>query len=258
MGAKRLLGAAVCVAFLLVVSSSAWPALGQEQPEILAWITYWTIEPHSAAKLEEAIKKHNAFHKAQNDPNSVHTWQILTGKMTGHYMRGVVGQTWADFDAPGVDEVADAADVRATIEPYIASSKSVIYQFWPDLSRLPEDGTQKLARVIHFGIKMGSQGKFKEAVGKAHEAIGQSNWPVTYAWYEIVDGGSTPTFVLVLPEANWAGFAAPEKSFDKMMGEVYGAEEAGKIMAAIGESIESEYSFTVSHREDLSYLPAPK
>ena len=256
MGVKTVVGSAICAAAVLFASSSALPVLAQEQAETLAWITYWTIEPHSSAKFEEAIKKHNAFHKAQNDPNAALTWEILTGKMTGHYMRGAVGRQWADFDAPGVDEVADAADVAATIGPHIARAKTVVYEFWPDLSRLPEGGPSKLARIVHFNIKRGSQGRLKEAIGRAHEAIGKSNWPTTYAWYEVVDGGHRPTFALVLPKENWAGFASPEKTFDKMLTEVYGAEEAGKILSAFGESIEDESSFTIGQRLDLSYLPA--
>jgi hypothetical protein len=47
-----------------------------------------------------------------------------------------------------------------------------------------------------------------------------------------------------------------EKSIPQVLTEVYGVDEANSTMAAIDNSIESEYSEILKFRQDLSYIPA--
>ena len=72
---------------------------------------------------------------------------------------------------------------------------------------------------------------------------------------EVVDGGDIPTFIVVLPSDNWAGFAPADPSIGEMLGEAYGEEGAAKIFAAF-ESVDEQHSATFAYRPDLSYTPA--
>ncbi len=61
--------------------------------------------------------------------------------------------------------------------------------------------------------------------------------------------------VLSIPRNKWADFEEPEKSFDKILEEAYGKQEASEIIAGLGRVIESEETEIIKFRADLSYIP---
>ena len=252
---KKTVVSLVLCALLLVLAPVAQAE--EEEPGTVTRISYWTIKAGMEDEFEEGLKRHNDFHKAHNDDWALHTWQVVTGKNAGKYLRGTFGHHWADFDAEDEMAEADAADAATNMNLYLESGHPIILNHLPNLSHPPEsDGPSAMYRAVFFHLKQNGQRAFMEAVGKAHAAIGKTNWPSNYIWYEVVDGGRIPTLILVLPRANWAAFAPQEKSFAEMLLEAYGEEEAGAILAAFGDSTALQWSETGAYRPDLSYVPA--
>jgi hypothetical protein len=120
------------------------------------------------------------------------------------------------------------------------------------------DAHAKLADVIFFHLNQGQYELFLTQIGKVHEAIGKTNWPVSYEWHALVSGGEGPTLALVLMKSSWADMKEPEVSFPAMLEKAFGKQEASAIMKGFGESIHCERSQLLRYREDLSYVPAAK
>lgn len=245
---------AVVVCALLL----ALPVAAQEEPGTITRATWWTVKAGMGEQFEEGLKRHNDFHRQQNDPVRLNTFEILTGERAGQYIRVTGGHHWADFDAEEQNAAADAADSAVNLDPYIASGIPRIYNFLPNLSRpRPGGGPSPMAALITFRLKGGrSVPKFMNAISKVNAAARKTNWPVHTFWYVLVNGGEHPTFVLGLPEENWAGFASPEKSLAVMLEDAHGRQEAEMILATFDKTIKSQRSEIVRYRPDLSYIPA--
>lgn len=223
----------------------------------VARVTYWTVRDGHADDFEAGLKAHNGFHARHNDPQALLTWEIVTGKRAGQYIRASFDHEWADFDAAGEMVEADDADAAANVDPHIAASQPVIAVALRDLTN-PGDGPPfALSRVIYFHVRPGKQRQFLEAVGKIHAALSkvEGGWPA-YFWYEIVDGGTIPTYVVSLGRKSWADFDPGDKNMAAVISAEYGAEGTAELFAAIGDAVEHEHSYTAAFRADLSYLPA--
>lgn len=242
----------VCLAVFLC----AMPALADhhEEPGNLARVTFWTAGDDG---FEAGVAAHNEFHVAKNDPVAHFTWQIVTGKRAGTYARTSFGHKWSDFDVDPDFAAADEADSAETLDPHIGSANPQIWQELTDLSRPGEgSGPKAMAHLIFFHVKPGLNGGFLRAIGAVTAAAEKTNWPQDWLWYQVVDGGRTPTFVLVLPSDDWAGMAEPEPSFVEMITAAEGEEGMAKIMGLFADTIESEWAETSVLRTDLSYIPA--
>ena len=254
MSKKRILVAA------LVAGLWALPVAPQEMDGGIGRVAFFRAKPGQSAQLEEGLKKHMAWHKAQNGTWGWSVWSVETGKGTGMYVAGTFNHKGSDFDAPDVDLAADTADSAQTILPYMAEGAEWrYYASLPKFSRPwpQEKGPAPLAVVLTFRLRMGTQEEFINAIAKIHKAIEKTKWPAHYDWYALVNGGEHPEFVLVLPYANYAGMAPPATSFDKMLEEAFGRTEAEAIIHTFDKTIASETSEIVRTRLDLSYMPAP-
>lgn len=240
----------------------ALPALAQQTPPAPGKVTEvfsFSAKPGMNAKLEEGIKLHNGWHRKQNDPTAILTFQTVSGPGAGGYARVSFGHRWEDFDAMEKTNAADEADSATNMDPYIAGGYPSFYLFMPEVSRPPAGPTPSaLAEVITFQLQPGSAPEFIYVIKKIHEAIGKTNWPVPYEWYALHNGGEVPEFVLVLPKAKWADFNEPEKPFDKMLEEAYGRQEAEALLRQFSKTIRSEHTELIRYRADLSYIPAAK
>ncbi len=79
------------------------------------------------------------------------------------------------------------------------------------------------------------------------------------SWYQLVNGGESPHFVLVGDRANWASFQPPtDKILDSMMEEAYGKEQGGAILSALRKAVRSTSTEALQYRPDLSYVATPK
>lgn len=254
MSRKRLLVVTLLAALL------ALPVATQEEENTIARIVFFRAKPGMNQQLEDGMKKHMAWHKAQKGTWAWLAWSVETGEATGMYGAGTFGHKWSDFDNVDVNEAADAADVTLNISPYVAEGAQ--WRFYSHLTKVSRPRPQQAgpaarAVVLTFHLRMEGSEEFMNAITKVHNAIEKTKWPTHYEWYALVNGGEHPEFVLVLPKDNWAAMAPPDTPFNKMLEEAFGRTEADAILRVFDKTIKSETSEIVRMRPDLGYTPAP-
>lgn len=238
------------------------PALAQ-QPGRLVEIHINRVKPGMAQQYETGRKKHMAWHKSQNDAWSWYTWTVVTGEGTGSYVIGTFQHNWKDLDGREKFTQADSADAQANMGASLAGEEQSYYLFRNDLSLAQEETLPPapLVSVTHFMLNSDGARDFVEGVKKVNDGIKKTNYPGSGAsrWYQLVNGGVGPHFVLVGDRANWASFQPPtDKTLDAMMEEAYGKEQGAAILSSLRKAIRSVYTEALQYRPDLSYVAASK
>jgi len=251
----RRMGTALVTSLTLAVVPSA---AAQEKPGTIAQVIVSRAKAGATTAYEEGRKRHVAWHKSQNDPWSWQTWQTTSGSDVGSYVTVTFGHHWKDIDTwEAKFGDGDSADVERNIAPHTQSTTIGYYDFLAADSRPAPDTTPtKMSEVVHFFLKPGKSGAFRHALSRIHEAIGKTQWPVNYLWYELANGGEGPHYVLVLPRNSWADMADPEVSFPAMLTKAFGPYEAGQVLDTFGSASRTQVSEMLLYRSDLSYVPA--
>lgn len=236
-----------------------FPALAQPAGNV-ALINRQTPKPGMAEKYEAARKKHMGWHKAQKDSWGWFTWEVVSGESSGTYFTGTFGHAWKDFDGREKFEQQDDADVNKTIGPTLAGVFGSYYVRRADLSLTPPSGDPPSAYSLltYFRVKPDGVNDFVEGVKKVNEGIKKTSYPQAgpSGWFQLVNGGEGPLFVLSQGRASWAAFAPNDKTLDQMMEEAYGKEQGAAILASLRKTIHSSRTETIKYRADLSYVPA--
>ncbi len=251
---KKKLLSAFGITLLAAISGSA-----QEKPGNIASLEFQTPKSGMSKQYEDGRKQKAEWHKQQKDPLPLMVWATISGDRTGTYIVGRLGQHWADFDKPSVPEQADIDEFNKVIGAYVQSLVTHYYTLLPKVSKPPDSTVpSKFSEVITFRVRPGKGDDFRSAMDRITEAIEKTKWPVHYLWYALASGGTVPTYVLVLPRANWADFEdKPDvKPFPEMLKDAFGQAEADSITKRLDSSIENETSEIVQFRPDLSYLPS--
>ena len=210
------------------------------------------VSEANIAQFEEAYLRHIDWHRQHNDTWTWNMWSSTTGDL-GSYVVITGGHTWADFDTPPFDPMADGADAMAQFGSLVESVSSGFGQLMPDVSR-PADGPMPLVQVVDFKVKYGMDGDFLQVVRKVTEAAEQVNWTEHYLWLKNVSGGEG-NYILVLQHENWASFAQPEMSVEAVTEEVYGRQESTALWDMFFNVVESTSERIWTYRPDLSYTP---
>jgi hypothetical protein len=114
-----------------------------------------------------------------------------------------------------------------------------------------------MTAVTIYTLKPGTAPDFAAAIRRATDAISkQADWPKTSGWLQLVNGGDSPTFVLLNARKNWADFAPLPKTPLDVMTETYGKETADQIQKTIMDSTAHLSTEAATYRQDLSYIPA--
>lgn len=237
------------------------PALAQQPGEIVE-IHINRVKPGMIQQYEAGRKKHMAWHKSQNDAWSWHTWAVLTGPATGSYVVGSFEHNWKDLDGRDKFLQADAADAQASMGLSQAGSEQSYYRYRADLSLSQQTfPPAPLVSVTHFMLEPAGINDFTDGIKKVNEGIKKTSFPQAGAsrWYQLVNGGESPHFVLVGDRANWASFQPPtDKTVDSMMEEAYGKEQGAAILSSIRKAVRSTITEALQYRPDLSYTAAAK
>ena len=231
----------------------------QTQPGTIASLEFQKPKNGMVPQYEAGRKQKAAWHKQQNDPLPLYVWETLTGNDTGTYVVGRLGQHWADFDKPPIPDQADIAEFQKVVGNYVESLTTIYYEYMPKVSNPESDMTpSKFSEILTFKVRYGKGSLFNTLITRIHDAGAKTNWPVHYYWYSLAAGGSTGTYVLVLPHPNWADFEdKPDvKPFREMVKEAFGQAEADSIINGLGEAVEDENVDIVQFHPELSYMPA--
>lgn len=247
---KYMLGA---VSVLLLAST----ALAQTSQVNVGRVIDQTPKPGMAKQYEEGRKRHMDWHRKAGDTWTWDIWQVTTGERAGTYLSITFGHTWKDFDA--WDEKyaeADTADATANMSPSIGRQVESYWMLLTDASRMTASAQpSKMAEVIHFMVKPGSEEDFDYGIRKATEAANQQNWAGHYAWYSLANGGESGHYVLVIPINSWADMAEPDPGFFGMLEKALGRHGAELLGHLFDKSIKGTWSEMITYRPDLSYRP---
>lgn len=243
----------VAVSLLLL----ALPAATQMGEGNIVKVYFTKAKPGAEKAFEEGLKKHMAWHKAQKDTWAWMAWQTITGEGNGMYGIGSFGHSWEDFDKDVSLQEGHAADVEANLAPNMASLTPTFWAFLKDVSR-PAESEAPMSEVITFELQYGKVPEFNYLIKKFTDAIVKTQWAINYEWYALVNGGEVPTYVLVIPRANFAAFKQPEKPFPVMLEEAYGRQEAEALLERLNKCVKEEETELIRSRPDLSYNPAAK
>jgi hypothetical protein len=264
---KRL--CTMLVSLALVYTSPIWgqtgPATGGNTAAINAQnahnvcrIYFSTPKAGASDQYEAGRKKHMQFHRAQKDTWTWNTFLIDTGDNAGTYVTSSCGHAWKDFDDwENRMGKADTADGAINLSPYVQGGRNGIYVYRSDMSLAPADAAPApMTAVTIYVLHPGAAPDFVAAVGKINEALRkQPDFPKTSGWLQLINGGETPTFVLLNPRQNWAEFAPLPKTALDILNETYGKEQADAIMKTVRDSTAHLFTEAATYRADLSYAP---
>ena len=243
---------------VLCALALAVPALAQPAGNV-AEINIHTPKPGSTDKYEAARKKHMAWHKAQKDTWTWLTWEVVSGPDSGTYYTASFGHAWKEFDGHEKFQKDDSADFDKAIGPTLGRSFTSYYARRADMSLTAPnaDPPAPYSVLTYFQLKPEGMNDFVEAVKKVNEGIKKTNYalPGPSAWYQLLNGGEGPMFILAGGRANWAAFAPNDKTLDQMMEEAFGKDAGAATLASLRKAIHSSRTETVKYRADLSYLP---
>jgi hypothetical protein len=238
---------------LLSVSASI---LAQSSPQMVSEVHVTTPKPGMTAQWEAGRKEHFAFHAAQKDTWNIFVWQIITGERTGAYMLASPGHNWKDFEARDGFNKVDVPNIQKTMGAYTANSTMAYYVYRDDLSATKPPATPaKMRTTAYYTIIPEHVNDFIDAVKKISAAIQKTNYPSKPSrWYSLVNGGESPTFVLITDRASWADMEPSEKKLDDVLKEAYG-ETGPQVLDQLRRSCRHIVTENSVFRADLSYIP---
>ena len=229
-------------------------ALAQGTQQVVSEVNIIMPKAGMAKQFEEGRKAHSAFHAAQNDTWKIMVWEITTGERTGAYMMSSPGHSWKDFDGREAFNRLDGPDVMKNMTPYAASNSSAYYIFRDDLSLTPPPATpSKMRTTASYSVIPEHVNDFVDSIKKINAALKKTNYPLKPSrWYQLANGGDSPTFVLVTDRATWADMEPPEKKLEDALKEADGDTSALDTLRKSCRRIVNEMS---EYRPDLSYIP---
>jgi hypothetical protein len=242
----------------LAVVFAALSTNAQSNPGNLLGAEFQTPKNGMTQQYEQGRKQKADWHKQQKDPAALLVFQVLTGQDTGTYIVSRSGLHWSDMDHPAITDAADTDEFNKVVGSYVASVTDSYYELLPkfsnpDSSPLPT----KYSENLILRVKPGKDADFRAAVGRVGDAEKKANPDQHTLVYELVNGGFSGTYVVIFPHARWADFEdnPNTKPMAQVVNEAYGPDEAATILAALDNSIESEYTEILEFRQDLSYIP---
>ena len=217
-------------------------------------------KPGSEAQYIEGRKRHTEWHRAQNDKWAWHAYEVISGEATGSFITVTSPHKWADRDAREQFMRDDQADVMKNILPYGLPHE---ISYWRPRSDMGRAGGPKATdpptpyfTVQHFLLNSDAMPGFVDSVKRVSAAADKANYPAPKGlWYQLLNGGEGPHFVLVTPRKNWAEFENPKETLDDAVKRAAGAEGTAALMN-LRKGIKRAWSETIHHNDELSYHPA--
>ena len=234
------------------------PALAQQSHDNIALVYSVKAKLADIGKLDAAMKKHFAWHRANKDVFTWYVWQVASGDDIGDFLVGSFGHQWKEFDDRAAFDEKDDADFFPNVLPLVEKSTLGYWTMLADVS-YPGKGTEPaaMAQITHYYLKPDWYVQFLDALHEMHAALGKVSPAMGIQWYRLISGGEGPQLVLAVDRDNWASMAMPGKSFDDMLVDAVGAQKAVSILTAIRQSTRYTRSYMLRYRPDISYI-APK
>jgi hypothetical protein len=245
----------LALAYLTAAMITASRIAGAEDPSV-ARMVFFNARPGGKAEMEQAIKKQMDWRREQKDEWRWLTWEYVSGE-EGRFAVATFSHAWQDFDQPKV-----AAEVEKLNGGALAalSTKPPMIQYFDHVNEISAAGTDQetptMAEVAVFQLQFGKTAQFYEAVRQFHEAMQKAGSKERYEWFELLNGGEGPEFMLFLPRQNWAAFNTQREFLSEAMEKSLGKSKSEKLIAQFSTAVKSYHRSAVRLRADLSKLPA--
>jgi hypothetical protein len=244
----------------LVGLTMASIAVAQSSGDI-AYFHVNRVKSGMTAQYETARKRHWVWHQKLQDTWSFHVWQIVSGEASGTYMVCSFGHTWKEVDESDQLVGGEEDDPAAKVEPYLDAEPESYYRYLPNLSLAPKDGlspSSKLA-VTRWLLKQEDVQSFIAAQAKIKDALAKAGYLGHLRWFQLVNGGETPQFLMLADRDNWASYEhSLDENLSSIMETTYGKDQAASIMRDVRRAVRSQYVETWQYRPDLSFVPVAK
>ncbi len=250
----------ILASLFIGVLAMALPAAAQMAPKTISHVLYVTAKSGMHSQFEAGVKKLRVWQKEHNYPYASQAWVVITGKREGEYVFVTGGRDWKDFDESAKFGEGESKVVAADIAPYV---DSVVGSFWrvhPDLSAHPPQAGHtppQFISVTTYYLQPGGEASVEHLIKQVNEAIKKTQWPAPpNEWYSLVNGGMGSQFAHVTGHQDWASFAPPQPSFEKMLTEAYGKEGSTAIFHKFVKNIKTWRTEIYRYQSELSYTPA--
>ena len=217
------------------------------------------VKPGMTSQYETARKRHWVWHRKMQDKWVYHVWQIVSGEASGTYMVCSFGHTWKEVDESDQLVGGEEDDPAAKVEPYLDAEPESYYRYLPNLSIARKDGFSPSAKlaVTRFLVKQEDVETFLAVQAKMKDALAKAGHLGNLRWFELVNGGETPQFLMLVDRDNWASYEHSEnENLGSIMEKTYGKDQAASMMRDVRRAVRSQYVETWQYRPDLSFVPA--
>jgi hypothetical protein len=247
------------LALVIAIFLLAPQGQGQEPPGNIGRVYFIKVKVGTVAQFENEQKRHVTWHRERGDLWAWHTWQIETGDRSGQYVLASFGRRWKDFDTWAKTEEGHSRTDGLDLDQHLENSSNTFYEYIADVSRPPrKSGPSPKAEVISFHLYSNEIDLFTEVIKKLYEAAMKIDFPTSYYWYKLVNGGEHPTYVLEIPVEGWGDVRPPEEIFEMVFEKALGKGEGAAMLRSLRKSVQQEISEVFRYRPDLSYTPMPK
>ncbi len=245
----------VCLVALVVVVSGH--AMGQETSNLMQVITV-KVRPGAGPQFEEFLR---AFRDASRKQGLKNYWlasQSVSGEPTYTFNGALNG--WSDLGNAGPQLAKafgqkEADRLEGLVNGSVDSIKTVFYRTHPDLSVLPPQQMPKPpAAVMYFSImlKPGMEQQYLDGSQKTREAS-LAVTPNSYYVLQMPEIGARSVRVIGLVQ-KWEDLEANPGPQQRVI-QHFGADEGGKIVAMINDTVANLTVQLDRTRPDLSYQP---
>ena len=251
--AARLLGHSAIgwamIALALVLSARSLA----ESPKV-ARMVFLSAKTGTQPAMEEAIRRQMNWRREQHDEWRWLTWEYVSGE-AGRFAIATFGHAWEDFDQAKVSPWVEAAGPGDLAASSATPPRIDYYDHAEEVSApgIAQD-TPTLAELIVFQLHYGKTEQFHAALRQFHEALQKAKSPGRYEWFELLNGGEGPQFLLFLPRLNWAALDTDRGELMEALEKSAGKSKAKDIMSQFNAAVRSYQRFAVRVRPDLSLL----
>jgi len=231
------------------------PALmAQAEPGNLSLIFTVGAKPGMEKQFEEAIKKHAAWHRQQNDSRSYNVFSVAYGYGSGSYIAVYPGVRLADLDKNAKLEQADNDHYLANVAQFTESFKAEVAVRSAELSTLPLTAPVKPMSVVTFShLHPGKAADWNLYARALKDAAEKASPKPEYFVSTRTMSDELPTVAFVRPVNQFAEMTP--LPIDDLLTKAYGAQQAANLTQMRDNATHCLKRSILVHRPDLSYAP---
>lgn len=228
------------------------PASAQNTAADMAYTIVAEPMPGHASAFEEGARKHLEWVGEEGGSWTWAVFEIAFGERTGQYFFFSGGHTYADFDQPDVDPVANAESIDRNVAPHVENAVAQLIRLRPDLSMVvPGAALSPLYEVVTFQLNPGHEPQWVHFLERLKTAFEDTGFPIEYLVFQGAQGGTLGEWVVSIPHENFASMSGPG-DFDALLEQAFGEFESQSLLGILDEAIGSSTNEIFVLRRDLS------